>query len=326
VQTLFIRGPSTTVRMVVLVIASIVLMTVDHRWHSLELVRSALSGVLYPLQYTIDLPIRLFYWADESLSTQQTLLEKNHEFEARHLENRVQLQKLDIIEKENERLRKLLGAIPKTTERLLISEIINVDLDPYKQLILLNKGSSSDVYQGQPIIDAQGVMGQVVHVGPMSSTAMLITDASHAIPVQVNRTGLRAIAFGSGKIDQLNLRHLPHNVDIKEGDLLITSGLGGVFPPNFPVAVITKIERPAGEPFATIEAKPHALLDKSREVLLVWRNEPASTVDKTEEDDAAVEETPVDEKDDKAEEDAAVEETPVEEKEDNSTQRRGNRE
>ena len=310
-QTLFIRGPSTTVRMVVLVIASIVLMTVDHRWHSLELVRSTISGVLYPLQYTIDLPIRLFYWADESLSTQQTLLEKNHEFEARHLENRVQLQKLDIIEKENERLRKLLGAIPKTTERLLISEIINVDLDPYKQLILLNKGSSSDVYQGQPIIDAQGIMGQVVHVGPMSSTAMLITDASHAIPVQVNRTGLRAIAFGSGKIDQLNLRHLPHNVDIKEGDLLITSGLGGVFPPNFPVAVISKIERTAGEPFATIEAKPHALLDKSREVLLVWRNEPASTVDKTEEDNADVEETPVEEK---------------EEKEEKSTQRRGNRE
>ena len=138
-QTLFVRGPSATVRMVVLIIASIVLMTVDHRWHSLELVRSAFSGVLYPLQYTIDLPIRLFYWADESLSTQQTLLEKNREFEARHLENRVQLQKLDIIEKENERLRKLLGAIPKTTERLLISEIINVDLDPYRQLILLNK-------------------------------------------------------------------------------------------------------------------------------------------------------------------------------------------
>ena len=307
-QTLFIRGPSATVRMVVLVIASIVLMTVDHRWHSLELARSALSGVLYPLQYTIDLPIRLFYWADEALSTQQSLLEKNREFEARHLENRVQLQKLDIIEKENERLRELLGAIPKTTERLLISEIINVDLDPYKQLILLNKGSSSEVYQGQPIIDAQGVMGQVVHVGPMSSTAVLITDASHAIPVQVNRTGLRAIAFGSGKIDQLNLRYLPHNVDIKEGDLLITSGLGGVFPPNFPVAVISKIERPSGEPFATIEAKPHALLDKSREVLLVWRNEPAPVADKVEEDNAV------------------VEETPEVKKEEISTQRRGNRE
>ena len=273
-QTLFIRGPSATFRMVVLVVASIALMTVDHRWHSLEFVRGALSSVIYPLQYTIDLPIRLFYWTDERLSSQQTLLEKNREFEVRHLENRVQLQKLDIIEKENDRLRELLGATPKTTERLLISEIINVDLDPYKQLILLNKGSSSDVYQGQPIIDALGIMGQVIHVGPMSSTAMLITDASHAIPVQNNRTGLRAIAYGSGKIDQLNLRYLPHNVDIKVGDLLITSGLGDTFPANFPVAIISKVERPAGEPFADIEARPHAQLDKSREVLLVWRNEP----------------------------------------------------
>lgn len=273
-QSLFIRGPSVTFRMVVLVVASIALMTVDHRWHSLEFVRGVLSSVIYPLQYTIDLPIRLFYWTDERLSSQQILLEKNREFEVRHLENRVQLQKLDIIEKENDRLRKLLGATPKTSERLLISEIINVDLDPYKQLILLNKGSNSDVYQGQPIIDAQGVMGQVIHVGPMSSTAMLITDASHAIPVQINRTGLRAIAYGSGKIDQLNLRYLTHNVDIKVGDLLVTSGLGETFPANFPVAIISKVERPAGEPFAHIEARPHAQLDKSREVLLVWRNEP----------------------------------------------------
>ncbi len=273
-QTLFIRGPSATFRMIVLVMASIVLMTVDHRWHSLEMVRGTLSGVVYPLQYTIDLPIRLYYWADEVFTSQRTLLEKNREYEARHLENRVQLQKLDIIEKENERLRRLLGAIPKTTERLLIAEIINVDVDPYRQLILLNKGSGSDVYQGQPIIDAQGVMGQVVHVGPMSSTAMLITDASHAIPVQVNRTGLRAIAYGTGKIDKLKLRYLPHNVDIETGDLLITSGLGGVFPPNFPVAIVSKVERPGGEPFATVEALPHAQLDTSREVLLVWRNEP----------------------------------------------------
>ncbi len=276
-QTLFLRGPSATVRMAVLLIASITLMTVDHRWHSVDMVRSALSSIIYPLQYTIDLPIRLFYWADESLSNQQSLLEKNREFEARHLENRVQLQKLDIIEKENQRLRKLLSATPKTTERLLISEIINVDVDPYRQLIVLNKGSNSDVYQGQPIIDAHGIMGQVIHVSPMASTAMLITDVSHAIPVQINRTGLRAIAIGSGKIDQLNLRHLPQSVDIKNGDLLITSGLGGTFPANFPVAIISKVERPAGEPFAVIEARPHAQLDKSREVLLVWRNKVEQT-------------------------------------------------
>jgi rod shape-determining protein MreC len=273
-QTLFIRGPSSTFRMIILVIASIALMTVDHRWKSLEMVRSTLSSVLYPLQYTIDLPIRLYYWTDEVISTQQALLDKNREFEARHLENRVQLQKLDIIEKENDRLRQLLSATPKTTERLLISEIINVDVDPYRQLILLNKGSSNDVYQGQPIIDAQGVMGQIVHVGPISSSAMLITDASHVLPVQIDRTGLRANAFGTGKIDQLDLRYLPHNADIQVGDVLITSGLGGVFPPNYPVANITKVERPAGEPFALIEATPIAQLDKSREVLLVWQNEP----------------------------------------------------
>ena len=313
-QSLFIRGPSATFRMVVLVVASIVLMNMDHRWHSLEFVRSTLSSILYPLQYTIDLPIQLFYWADESFSSQQSLLEKNREFEARHLENRVQLQKLEIIEKENDRLRKLLSAIPKTTERLLISEIINVDLDPYKQLILLNKGSSNDVYQGQPIIDALGIMGQVIHVGPLSSTAMLITDASHAIPVQINRTGLRAIAYGSGKMDQLNLRYLPHNVDIKVGDLLITSGLGEIFPANFPVAIVSKVESPAGEAFAHVEAKPHAQLDKSREVLLVWRNEAELNDNKTK--DTATEQ--------KDKPDAPLKQE-KEEKEENATQQGDNR-
>jgi rod shape-determining protein MreC len=313
-QTLFLRGPSATVRMAVLVIASITLMTVDHRWHSLELVRSALSSVIYPLQYTIDLPIQLFYWADDALSSQKTLLEKNREFEARHLENRVQLQKLDIIEKENDRLRQLLSATPKTTERLLISEIINVDVDPYRQLIILNKGSNNEAYQGQPIIDAQGIMGQIIHVGPLSSTAMLITDASHAIPVQVNRTGLRSIAFGSGKIDQLNLRHLPHSVDIQVGDLLITSGLGGTFPPNFPVAIVSKVERTAGEQFSLIEAKPHAQLEKSREVLLVWRNEAGAASDKNDAADKGGSNT------------ETSDSNPLEEKKKNSSQRRGNRE
>lgn len=274
-QTLFARGPSVTIRMLVLVIVSIALMTADHRWHSMEVVRSTLATIIYPLQYTIDLPIKLYYWADEVLSTKQTLLEKNREFQERHLENRVQLQKLDIIEKENDRLRRLLSATPKTTERLLISEIINVDVDPYRQLIVLNKGSNNDVYRGQPIIDAHGIMGQVIHVSPLSSSAMLITDPSHAIPVQDNRNGLRAIASGTGKIDLLELHHLPHNADIKAGDLLISSGLGGVFPPNYPVATVTRVEHIAGEPFATIEAAPLALLDKSREVLLVWRNVPA---------------------------------------------------
>ena len=271
-QTLFIRGPSITVRMAALVITSIALMTIDHRWQSLEIARSTVASVLYPIQYSIDLPIRLYYWADETLNTHQSLLEKNREFEARHLENRVQLQKLNIIEKENDRLRRLLSATPKTTERLLIAEIIGVYLDPYRHLILINKGSINDVYQGQPIIDSKGVMGQIIHIAARSSTAMLITDASHAIPVQIDRTGHRANVFGTGKTDHLDLRHLPHNIDIQTGDMLITSGLGGTFPPNYPVARITTIEHKAGEPFTTIEATPLAQLDETREVLLVWRN------------------------------------------------------
>ncbi|HEB81916.1 MAG TPA: rod shape-determining protein MreC [Gammaproteobacteria bacterium] len=273
-QTLFIRGPSATFRMIVLVVASIALMTIDHRWHSLEMVRGALSSVLYPLQYTIDLPIRLYYWADETFSSHQELLEKNREYEKRHLENRVKLQKLEILERENARLRRLLSATPKVNEQLLIAEIINVDVDPYRQLILINKGKKQGVYQGQPIIDAQGIMGQVVHVGLLSSSAMLISDASHAIPVQDERSGLRAIAYGTGQIDRLVLRHLPHNADIKDGDMLTSSGMGGTFPPNYPVAIVTKVERPIGETFAVVEATPFAQMDKSREVLLIWRHQP----------------------------------------------------
>jgi len=273
-QTLFLQGPSVTLRTITLVIASIVLMTVDHRWSQMETVRNALSYVLYPLQITIDLPIRLYHWSDETISTHQTLLDEKRRLENLNLQNQVRLQKLDILEKENFRLRELLHATPKTGEEILIAEIIKVDVDPYRQLIVINKSSNDGVYISQPIIDAQGVMGQIVHVSATSSTAMLITDASHALPVQIDRTGLRAVAFGTGKIDHLDLRHIPHNADIREGDTLITSGLGGRFPANYPVAVITQIERSPDEAFVTVRANPLAHLDHSREVLLVWHNQP----------------------------------------------------
>ncbi|MCW8830949.1 MAG: rod shape-determining protein MreC [Gammaproteobacteria bacterium] len=273
-QTLFLQGPSVTLRTLVLVIASIGLMVLDHRGSQLEVVRNTLTYALYPLQYTIDLPIRLYYWGDETLSTHKTLLNEKRRLEDFQLLNKVRLQKLDILEKENRRLRKLLHATPKTGEKILIAEIINVDINPYRQLTVINKGSNDEVYISQPIIDAQGVIGQTIHVNANSSTAMLITDASHALPVQVDRTGLRAVAFGTGKIEHLDLRHIPHNADIRIGDTLITSGLGGRFPANYPVAVITHIERSPDEAFVSVDAEPLALLDRSREVLLVWHNQP----------------------------------------------------
>ena len=272
-QTLFLRGPSVTLRMIILVILSLVLMTVDHRWKHLEFMRSTLSYLLYPVEYVVDLPIRLYYWSEETLKSHESLVNENRQLRDLQLQSRVQLQKLDILEKENERLRQLLSATPKTTEDHLIAEIISVDVDPYRQFIVLNKGSKEDVYIGQPIIDAHGIMGQVVFVNAMTSTALLITDVSHAIPVQVDRTGLRSVAFGTGQTDHLNLKHIPHNADIRVGDKLISSGLGGRFPRNYPVAVITNIDRNAGETFIEVRAEPLALLDTSREILLVWTEE-----------------------------------------------------
>ena len=256
--------------MIILVFASLTLMTVDHRWKHLDAVRNTLSYLLYPVEYLVDLPIRLYYWGDETLSTHRVLLKENRELRDLQLQSRVQLQKLDILEKENERLRKLLSATPKTTEDHLIAEIVAVDVDPYRHFIVLNKGSFHGVYKGQPIIDAHGTMGQVVFVNGVTSTAMLISDVSHAIPVQIDRTGLRSVAFGTGQTDYLDLRHIPHNADIRVGDKLISSGLGERFPRHYPVAIITKINRNTGETFIDVRAEPLAQLDTSREVLLVW--------------------------------------------------------
>lgn len=273
-QALFLRGPSVTFRAIILLVASIGLMTLDHRHNQMEVVRSSLSYLLYPLQYTVDLPIRMYHWTDETLRTHETLLNENKSLKDQNFENQVRLQKLDILEKENSRLRELLHDTPKVDKKVLIAEIINVDVDPYRQLTVINKGSNDDVYISQPTIDAQGIIGQIIHVNATSSTVMLVTDASHALPVQIDRTGLRAVAFGTGKIDTLDLRHIPQNADVKEGDTLITSGLGGRFPANYPVAIITHIEHSTEEAFVTVTAKPLALLDRSREVLLVWHNQP----------------------------------------------------
>jgi len=278
-QPLFLQGPSVTLRAILLVVFSIVIMVADHRWHALETVRGAIeSYVVYPVRYTINLPSRFVDWGNESLSSHETLLDDNRKLREQQLRAQVSLQKLSVLEKENDRLRKMLSAQPKVGEMVLVAEILAIDLDPYKQQIVLNKGSNKGVYIGQPIIDAWGVMGQVVHLGMFSSTALLISDPSHAIPVQVNRSGLRGTAFGSGNSQLLELPYIPHNADIEVGDVINASGLGGRFPPNYPVGRIISIDRPAGESFATVLAEPVAHLTRSREVLLVWHKKQVKDV------------------------------------------------
>ena len=229
-------------------------MTLDHRQHTLEGIRATLSVVVYPMQYLVNLPFVISDWASESLASHNHLLNENRELRSRELEAQFKLQKLAALERENSRLRALLQSSSRRWERVLIAELVSVDFDPFKHQILLNKGSNDDVFEGHPLLDASGVMGQVIHVSPITSTAMLITDPSHAIPVQVNRNGLRAIAVGTGEPAILDIPHIPNNADIQEGDLLVTSGLGLRFPAGYPVATVAKIIRDPTEPFATISA------------------------------------------------------------------------
>lgn len=260
-------------RLALFLLASVLLMTADHRLPQLQAMRAMLSVVVLPLQHLVNLPVAAGEWLTESLASRHALQEDNASLRAQHLLLKAQIQKLAALETENLRLRELLDSSLKLLEhsdRVVIAELLAVDHDPYKHTILLDKGSRHGAFVGQPLLDADGVMGQILYVGPFSSTAVLITDPSQAVPVQVNRTGLRTVAFGTGTANKLDLPYVANDADVKEGDLLVTSGLGGRFPPNYPVAVVTRFERNPSQPFATVSATPTAHLDRSREVLLVW--------------------------------------------------------
>ncbi|MCW8903533.1 rod shape-determining protein MreC [Sedimenticola sp.] len=267
---MFTQGPSISIRVLLAVVLSLALMIVDHRQHHLESVRSILSTLTYPLQFVANLPIAAGYWVSETFATRTRLQEENRELHRENLLLQGRQQKLAALEAENMRLRDLLDSSFKLGDRVLIAELIAVDMDPYRQLVLLNKGSSSGIYKGQPVLHANAVMGQVVHVNRFTASVLMITDASHALPIQVNRNGLRTVAIGTGRINELELPNLPNNADIEVGDLLVTSGLGGRFPSGYPVATVTSIRREPGEPFALIKAQPSAHLERAREALLVW--------------------------------------------------------
>lgn len=245
-------------------------MTVDHRQHHLEGIRAGLSVVVYPLQALVDLPFSVGGWASETLAARTTLLQENRELREQQLALQFKLQKLEALESENQRLRSLLQSSSRKWERVLIAELLKVDIDPFRQTVWLNKGSNDGVFEGHPLLDAYGIIGQVMHVSQFTSQAILITDPSHAVPVQINRNGLRALAVGTGEDGILDIPHLPNNADIEVGDLLVTSGLGLRFPPGYPVAKVSSIEKDPTEPFATVHATPLAHLKRTREVLLVW--------------------------------------------------------
>jgi len=260
---------------------SIVLMTVDHRTRVLQPAREVLMLIAYPIQYLVDLPSSAGHWASDKFGTHASLIAEIERLREEHLRLKTRLLTYESLEGENARLRGLLASAERFREhRILVAELLSIDMDPFRQKVVINKGETQGVYEGQPILDANGVMGQVTDVDPVSATAILISDPSHAIPVQINRNGVRTLAVGTGQPDRLVLPHIPANTDILAGDVASTSGLGGLYPSDYPVAEITEVERLPGEPFARVSARPLARLDRSREVLLVWWNlEPSGDID-----------------------------------------------
>ena len=215
----------------------------------------------------------------ENFTSRQNLVSENARLRENQFLLDTRLEKLADLEAENRRLRKLLVSSAKIGERVLVAELLSVDMDPYSRRIVLNKGSRDGVEAGQSLIDSNGVMGQVVHVAPFSSNALLITDPSHALPVQNHRSGLRSLAVGTGPLNQLELAHLPNNADVRIGDVLVTSGLGGRFPAGYPVGRIVNVQRNRGRPFATVTVQPSARLERNREVLLVWPSQATAPSD-----------------------------------------------
>lgn len=250
---------------------SLALMVVDYRQHQLAQFRAALSVVITPMVTLVDLPYALLHNIQDHFQTRQTLIRENTNLKKNQLLMNVRLQRIQALETENKRLRLLLDSeAVAQQQRVLIAQILKLDLDSSSRRVLINKGSRQDVYIGQPIVDAYGIVGQIIEVGAFDSVVLLITDLNHAIPVQSNRSGARAVAMGTGADHELVLTHVTTTADIKVGDLLVSSGLGGHFPQGYPVARVEKIIATPGETFAQVYATPIAQLDKMREVLLLW--------------------------------------------------------
>lgn len=245
-------------------------MLLDFHFVKMDVFRSAVTGLLSPVHFVAHIPTQLTEWVGEQGVSREELNSENRKLKAQQLVLQQRIQQMVSLNTENHRFRALLNASERFDHQVVVAEIVGVDPDPYSHQIILNKGSDHGVFKGQPLLDAEGLMGQVVQVAAKSSRVLLVADTSHAVPVEINRNGVRAIAVGTGDLERLQLIYVPDTADIKEGDLLITSGLGQRFPMGYPVAEVTRVAHDPGQAFATVEAKPAAALDRSRHVMLIF--------------------------------------------------------
>lgn len=268
-KPLFPRGPGVGLRALLWLGISVGLLVFDFRGEQLQPLRRTLAVGVTPLVWTASLPMAVSDLI-EHFRFRERLINENRSLREKQLVLDAQLQKFQALEADNLRIRALLSSSEHLKDHVLIAEIIEINQDPYRHQITLNKGEHDGVYRGQPLVDAQGILGQVVQVNTHSSVALLITDPDHGLPVEINRTGLQTIALGIGDGQALKLPFLPGNVDIVVGDLLVSSGLGGRFPPGYPVALVQEVRNIPGEHFKEAIAYPTARINQGRQALLVF--------------------------------------------------------
>ena len=274
------RGGSPGFRFTLYAILSIIIMFLDQRGEYLEQVRFGLSIAAYPIELAVSSPSAAWRWIHESMATRDALRADNARLIARNRELELRSMRYEALARENDQLRGLQGALPPVAERWIVAEIVDIELNGLRQRVLIDRGTRNGLFKGQAILDDKGLLGQTTHVGLFTSEVILITDPEHAVPVQIERTGLRTIAVGTGDSASLALPYLPANADVKVGDVLMTSGLGGVFPAGYPVGRVAEVHRDAVQPLAQVRAVPFASMNTDREVMLVWFREghPAAPV------------------------------------------------
>ncbi len=283
-------APALGLRLMLLAGLSILLQYIDHRDNYLDTVRKAIGATVYPLRVIVDAPVSAWRWFDETTTSRNDLQAENSRLKAERLLTQSRLQRYSALEAENARLRAMLEAREQVRAQVRVAEIMSVSANPFRHVLVVDKGTSDGVYNGQALVDADGIVGQVIEAGVASAQCILISDPGHDLPVEVNRSGVRTIARGTGDYNTLNLPFLPNNADIEPGDLLVTSGLGDAFPAGYPVAVVETVTRLPQEPFASVTARPSAALNQVREVMLIWSDDEQTPTETPAEDAVGEEE------------------------------------
>ncbi len=271
------RTSGLLLRCVLYCLLALGLIIFDKRYDHLGKIRRALSFVAYPVQLAVASPFEGWHWFRESVTTRDTLRADKARLEAELRVAQFRLQRYEAVEAESQRLRALRDNTAEVADRFIIGDIMDVDLDAFRERVLVDKGASQGIFVGQAVLDSGGVFGQVARIEQYTSEVILISDPAHAIPVQINRTGLRTVAVGTGDTGHLKLPYLPTSADVIVGDLLVTSGLGGGFPAGYPVGTVAAVRRDPAQSLAEVDIRPAAALDRSRELMFVWLKPAAET-------------------------------------------------